>query len=281
MSRACLNFESSDGTLLSATGVPCLIGRSPSCAVRVSSPEVSRRHAVILRDGRDWWLVDCGSRGGTWLNNTRIGSAVKLVHGDFIGVGLVSLRFLPGSDAGGAAGGRDPAIETTRPGEAEWLVTSETAVLWVDGQGAILGLTPTARLWLSAFFDGFGERLPVCLLGWVQADSPSRVPYERKVGEERLRVNACEDPQGGRMLVLSRLKPAFGVEALRRMGLSKAEALLVPWLIRGKRNEEMAMIVGISPKTVEKQVASILSKLKVETRTAAAWSIIELTGAHW
>jgi DNA-binding NarL/FixJ family response regulator len=43
----------------------------------------------------------------------------------------------------------------------------------------------------------------------------------------------------------------------------------------------MAMIVGLAPKTVEKQVSSILSKLKVETRTAAAWSIIELTGAHW
>jgi len=281
MPTTLLNFESPNGTLLTASGVPCLIGRAASCAVRVSSPEVSRRHAVILRDGRDWWLVDCGSRGGTWLNNTRIGSAAKVVRGDFIGIGLTSLRFLPVGDEGGAACGGEPMMETTLPGEAEWLVTSDTAVIWLDDQAGILELTPSAGLWMNTFFDGVGECLPPCLIEWVQGCVSSRVPYERKVGEERLRVHACKDPQGGRMLVMSRLKPAFGVESLKSMGLSKAEALLVPWLIRGKRNEEMAIIVGVSSKTVEKQVASILFKLRVETRTAAAWTIIEQSGAHW
>jgi pSer/pThr/pTyr-binding forkhead associated (FHA) protein len=280
MPPAILNFESSDGTLLSASGVPCLIGRSPSCSIHISSPEVSRRHAVILRDGRDWWLVDCGSRGGTWLNHSRIANAAKLVCGDFIGIGLASLKFLPDRDPGGSVSRMEPSLETTRPADAEWLVTSDTAVVCLDEQGGILSLTPSARIWLHTFFDGPGDRLPSCLIQWLQGRSSARVPYERRIGDERLRVHACEDSQAGKMLMLCRLNPAFGVEALKRIGLSHAETKIVPWLIRGKRNEEMAIIVGIARKTVEKQVASILAKLGVETRTAAAWSIIELTGAH-
>lgn len=58
------------------------------------------------------------------------------------------------------------------------------------------------------------------------------------------------------------------------------ECAVAPWLIRGKRNDEIAVILGVAPKTIEKHVASIMMKLNVETRTAAAWSIIELTGAH-
>ena len=281
MPPTCLSFESSDGSLLSAAGVPCVIGRSACCSIRLASPEISRRHAVILRDGRDWWLVDCGSRGGTWLNQTRISTGVKLAHGDFIGLGLTILKFIPCADPRDSFPTAGPIMETTRPGDVEWVVTTETAVAWVDDDGGIRSLTPAAELWLNAFFGGVKDGFPPCLFEWLQGPSALRVPYERKVGEERLRLHVCHDAKGDRLLVMTRLKAAFGEEVLRRIGLSRAEALLVPWLIRGKRNEEMAMIVGVAPKTVEKQVSSILLKLKVETRTAAAWSIIELTGAHW
>jgi DNA-binding CsgD family transcriptional regulator len=280
MMPALLNFKSSDGTLLSATAIPCVIGRSAACAVRVPSPEVSRRHAVIIRDGRDWWLADCGSKEGTWLNNARIASAARLVSGDFIGIGLTSLRFLPAGDDAGPGSAANHWMETTRPREVEWLVTSDTAVAWVDEHGVISNHTLSAEHCLDPFFGGIKERLPPCLLAWLAGPDASRVPYESKVGDERLRIHHCHGGEGERLLVMSRFKPAFGPESLGRIGLSKAEALLVPWLIRGKRNEEIALIVGVGQKTVEKQVGSILFKLKVETRTAAAWNIIELTGAH-
>lgn len=277
---ALLNFESSDGTLLSAAAIPCVIGRSAACAVRVPSPEVSRRHAVILRDGRDWWLADCGSKEGTWLNNARIGSATRLISGDFIGIGLTSLRFLPAGDDAGPGSSANHWMETTRPREVEWVVTSDTVVAWVDDRGVISNHTLFAEHCLNTFFGGIKERLPLCLLAWLADSAVSRVPYERKAGDERLLIHHCRGGEGDRLLVMSWLKPAFGPESLGRIGLSKAESVLVPWLIRGKRNEEIAMIIGLAPKTVEKQVASILFKLKVETRTAAAWNIIELTGAH-
>ncbi len=42
------------------------------------------------------------------------------------------------------------------------------------------------------------------------------------------------------------------------------------WVAEGKRDREIAIILGLSPRTVEKHVCHILEKLQVETRTAAA-----------
>lgn len=42
------------------------------------------------------------------------------------------------------------------------------------------------------------------------------------------------------------------------------------WLSKGKRDREIATILSLSSRTVEKHVSHILEKLGVETRTAAA-----------
>jgi DNA-binding CsgD family transcriptional regulator len=53
-------------------------------------------------------------------------------------------------------------------------------------------------------------------------------------------------------------------------GLTETEFLVLLWVSEGKRNQEIATILGSSPRTVEKHVAKILKKLAVETRGAAA-----------
>ena len=52
--------------------------------------------------------------------------------------------------------------------------------------------------------------------------------------------------------------------------LTDREAEVLHWLSAGKRNGEIAALLDISPRTVHKHVEHILSKLRVETRTAAA-----------
>jgi len=52
--------------------------------------------------------------------------------------------------------------------------------------------------------------------------------------------------------------------------LSKAEEEVFHWICKGKRNKEIAIILGRSHRTVEKHVQSILAKTGVETRTAVA-----------
>jgi DNA-binding CsgD family transcriptional regulator len=59
-------------------------------------------------------------------------------------------------------------------------------------------------------------------------------------------------------------------EDLQRLGLTPREAEVLHWVIKGKRNCEIATIIGARIRTVGKHVERILAKLGVETRTAAA-----------
>jgi DNA-binding CsgD family transcriptional regulator len=52
--------------------------------------------------------------------------------------------------------------------------------------------------------------------------------------------------------------------------LSKRETEVLSWVIQGKRDSEIGVILEISSRTVEKHVGRILHKLRVENRTTAA-----------
>lgn len=80
--------------------------------------------------------------------------------------------------------------------------------------------------------------------------------------------------------VLGRLAP-FRAAAPGRSGVAGAtgplaalttrEREILHWVREGKRDPEIGIILGISPRTVSHHVESILRKLCVETRTAAAF----------
>ncbi len=54
---------------------------------------------------------------------------------------------------------------------------------------------------------------------------------------------------------------------------TRSESEIAIWLAEGKSNPEIAAILGLSPRTVEKNVEKMLEKLGVENRTAAALRI--------
>jgi DNA-binding winged helix-turn-helix (wHTH) protein len=70
-----------------------VLGRSRGATVRVDSPKVSRRHAVIRVSGLTSTLEDCGSRHGTFLGGHRVTTPVPLSDGDEISLGPVALTF--------------------------------------------------------------------------------------------------------------------------------------------------------------------------------------------
>lgn len=64
--------------------------------------------------------------------------------------------------------------------------------------------------------------------------------------------------------------PVLDFEAWRSYGFTRRECEVLQWLVEGKRNCEIAIILGVSPLTVKKHLEHIFVRLRVETRAAAA-----------
>lgn len=75
-------------------GPSCSIGRGEGNDLVLRDQRVSRRHAMIHRQGeQEFWLVDFGSRNGTYVNGCRIAQPTCLNDGDNIVLGNTSLLY--------------------------------------------------------------------------------------------------------------------------------------------------------------------------------------------
>jgi len=68
------------------------IGRRPDSEVFLDDVTVSRDHALLIRRNDHWYLDDCGSLNGTYVNRSRIESH-PLQEGDEVQVGKYKLTF--------------------------------------------------------------------------------------------------------------------------------------------------------------------------------------------
>jgi hypothetical protein len=71
-----------------------LIGRSPSAAVKLDDPTVSRVHARIERRDASVFVEDLGSRNGTLVNGKPIAREALLVPGDRVRIGSTDIIFV-------------------------------------------------------------------------------------------------------------------------------------------------------------------------------------------
>lgn len=69
------------------------VGRRPDSDVFLDDVTVSRDHAVVVKRGEHYYLDDCGSLNGTYVNRRRIDSQ-RLNDGDELQIGKYKLAFL-------------------------------------------------------------------------------------------------------------------------------------------------------------------------------------------
>jgi Protein of unknown function (DUF3662)/FHA domain len=81
-----------NGTRHEVTGSRALLGRSKECDIRLSDPNVSRRHAEVRQEGTTYWIVDLDSTNGVLVNGRREKRA-KLDDGDKITLGSTDIVF--------------------------------------------------------------------------------------------------------------------------------------------------------------------------------------------
>lgn len=151
----------------------------------------------------------------------------------------------------------------------------------VDARGLIQWSTVRARELLGHYFGerkrGY-SRLPDLLVRWIQCRKtqlehmdgrPDKItPMVIDRGSRQLNVRMV--PEGDHcLLFLDEASAEATVEQLARLGLSRRETEILAWLVYGKTNPEIAMILGVSVRTVHKHMEHIYCKLGVENRHAA------------
>ena len=70
---------------------PFTIGRSSDAQLQLNDAHVSRRHAELFQDGSNWRVRDLESRGGTFVNDSKVEES-ELKPGDRLRVGDTELR---------------------------------------------------------------------------------------------------------------------------------------------------------------------------------------------
>ena len=152
-------------------------------------------------------------------------------------------------------------------------------LLAVNGQGKIEWATPQAQRLLSENLASLADDefvLPEPMLQWLEqvqkgkaksktqaASFPEneqlRLQYMGKLGPNEFLLRLAKDSSAG--------TPA---EFSSELGLTTREGEVLSWLSKGKTNRDIAQILGLSPRTVDKHLEQIYAKLGVENRTAAA-----------
>jgi len=166
----------------------------------------------------------------------------------------------------------------THIGNARLTLSAHTALdstgqflVAADRHGALRWATPQAQHLLAelgASPTWLGDRLPQLItrleaanraLAIDELDRPFQLHYLGKIGNDELLLRLVK---GGGPSAIERLRAAFG--------LTEREAEVLLWVGNGKANREIAVILAMSPRTVNKHLEQIFRKLGVENRTSAA-----------
>jgi DNA-binding CsgD family transcriptional regulator len=105
-------------------------------------------------------------------------------------------------------------------------------------------------------------------------------PFVVEAKDSRLTVRLQGEVGGSVRLLLSEDRLVVSEASTLPLGLTRREAEILHWITESKTNPEIAIILGISRRTVHKHVQHLFEKLGVETRTAAARLGLELRGSR-
>jgi len=141
----------------------------------------------------------------------------------------------------------------------------------LDTQGRMAWRSPQATAWLALAFgaDAAAGKRAGEWLGAALSDNETT----RDLGRHGrlLARNMGQGNLGESMLLLTLTPPdSDAAQRLRDIALTPRETEVLSWLAKGKTNRDIADILGMSHRTVNKHLEHVFEKLGVETRSAAA-----------
>ena len=156
----------------------------------------------------------------------------------------------------------------------------QAAIAITPLDGKVVWQSPLARQWMQRYFYESGlhaaDTTPEPILNWLQnlqqATSTNTQTLNIIKGSSRLTLSLADDSSDEQWIVLlSEESDEAQIHALTTtFKLTKRESEVLYWAIKGKTNRDIGDILGTSPRTVNKHLEHVFTKLGVETRTAAA-----------
>ena len=148
-------------------------------------------------------------------------------------------------------------------------------LLAADKAGRLLWWTPQAGRLIRLFLDGglqAGAQLPAPICALLETPEPGERTARLVVGERALEVGLLSrDVQGECLLRLVEARESSQSSVLMtHLPVSDREAQVLNWIAQGKSNRDIADILEMSPRTVNKHLERIFRKIGVENRTSAA-----------
>jgi DNA-binding CsgD family transcriptional regulator len=154
-----------------------------------------------------------------------------------------------------------------------------------------VGHTKSVQLAVNvlAWTKRVGGGLPDALVEWIRRQdralseldgSSQGSPLTIESSNSALTVSLLRNGPR-RLLVFDERQLHCPVERLMPLGLGKRESEVLSWVARGKTNDDIATILGLSVKTVKKHLERIFDKLGVDSRTAAAARALEVMNGSW
>lgn len=162
-----------------------------------------------------------------------------------------------------------------------------SGVIAVDRSGKTTFTSQFARFLLVRYFPGEktnADGLPETLAAWLRTailSSRSREvqvpvrPYRIENQHGSLTIRLLDNRQTHEDILLLEEKPPLSPESFSHLPVTKRESEILFWIAQGKTDPEIAILCGISIRTVQKHVENIYTKLGVESRTAALRQIFE------
>jgi adenylate cyclase len=143
-------------------GASCSLGRSKDNNVLVEDQAVSRRHALINKQGEaEYWIIDLGSGNGTALNDRRVTLATRLKNSDVLRLGEHTFTFRQLSAA--------TAARRDGPAPTETVINIKTVPLWllvadIKGSTTLAAQLPPADMAMMV-----GRWLDICSHDVIEA----------------------------------------------------------------------------------------------------------------
>jgi DNA-binding NarL/FixJ family response regulator len=136
----------------------------------------------------------------------------------------------------------------------------------LDGQGRVAWRSPQATRWLDSVF---GTDAAEQGSAWLQSTQGRGEVFAALPGGGRLVARHMGHSGFSESMLLLRVALADTVSRQPDVPLTPRETEVLSWLAKGKTNRDIADILGMSPRTVNKHLEHIFEKLGVETRSAA------------